>query len=193
LNPVAAPLWRAFPWNPAAAEGERFSAAFVPGGQGKGRFDLGGNARGVLYLAETPEHAVGEILQRYRNQEEPLDDADLILWGHRLALVSVNLESTVWTEIADLCDPETLVADGIRPDSTAARIRATSQGVAATVFDAGRAGLRWWSAFFGEWHTLVLFVDRLAPGALSYGTPEPLHLTTAHLTEAVRLLDIGRT
>ncbi len=60
-------LWRVFPWEPRAAEGEPFSAAFVPGTQGSGRFDLRGGR--VLYLAESAEHAVAEKIQRFRAQE----------------------------------------------------------------------------------------------------------------------------
>jgi hypothetical protein len=37
---------------------------------------------GVLYLAETPEHAVAEAIQHYRGQW--LDAADLIVAGHPL-------------------------------------------------------------------------------------------------------------
>lgn len=94
MNP--APLWRVFPWDPNAAEGERFSASFVPGGQGRNRFDL-----------------------------------------------------------------------------------------------RGHAGLRWWSAFWGEWHTTVLFRDRIPADAITYGVPLPLGIAMPPVVEAARLLDIG--
>lgn len=191
MNPPIAPLWRVFPWNPRAAEGEKFSAAFVPTAQGKGRFDIVASALGVLYLAEIPEHAIAENLQKYRNQGEPLEDADLILWNHRLARVPVTVNAAVWSDIVDLCDPSVLAKHQIHPDATAARTRTTSQGIANNLFDAGLTGLRWWSGFFGEWHTVVLFRDRLPPGALTFGTPVPLTLSDPHLIEATRLLDIG--
>jgi hypothetical protein len=79
MTPV--PLWRVFPWDPAAAEGDRFSAGFVPGGQGRNRFDLPGQPRGVIYLAESEEHAVAEMIQAYRNSPEPLTNGDLTAWG----------------------------------------------------------------------------------------------------------------
>jgi hypothetical protein len=183
-------LWRVFPWNPAAAEGEPFSAGFVPAGQGRGRFDLPGRPSGVVYLAETPEHAVAELIQRFRSQPAPLEQADLVVAGQTLALVAVTLSPAASAGVADLCDPELLARHGIRPDDTAARARPPSQRAAADLHAAGHAGLRWWSAFFGEWHSVVLFRDRLEPGALDYGAPAPLHLAHPALTEAALALDV---
>lgn len=183
-------LWRVFPWDPAAAEGERFSAAFVPAGQGRGRFDLPGRPAGVLYLAETPEHAVAELIQRFRSQPRPLDAADLMVAGHTLALVSITVSPAASAGIADLCDPAFLARLGIRPDETAARARPPSQRAAAEVHAAGHAGLRWWSAFMGEWHTVVLFRERLEARALVYGAPVPLGLRHPSLTAAALALDV---
>ncbi|HEX8694664.1 MAG TPA: RES family NAD+ phosphorylase [Longimicrobium sp.] len=183
-------LWRVFPWDPLAAEGERFSAAFVPAGQGSGRFDLPGRSSGVLYLAETPEHAVGELIQRFRNQPAPLDAADLVVAGHTLALVRVSVAPAVAGRVADLCDPGLLARHGIRPDDTAARRRATSQEVAAGLHAEGYVGLRWWSAFFGEWHTVVLFRERAGAGALAYAAPTALGLAHPAVVEAARSLDV---
>ncbi|HEX8241997.1 MAG TPA: RES family NAD+ phosphorylase [Longimicrobium sp.] len=183
-------LWRVFPWDPGAAEGERFSAAFVPGGQGRGRFDLPGEAAGVLYLAESPEHAVAELIQRYRNQPAPLEPADLTAYGHALALVEVTVRARVAERIADLCDPEVLARHAIAPDRTAARDRAASQSIAAGLHAGGYAGLRWWSAFFGEWHTVVLFRGRLAAGDLRYAGPARLSVDDSAVREAARSLDV---
>lgn len=189
MTPV--PLWRVFPWEAAAAEGDRFSAAFVPGGQGKGRFDLPGTPAGVIYLAESEEHAVAEMIARFRNLPDPLTDDDLTVWGHRLALVRITLDAAAWDRLADLCDPAVLVAEAIPPDRTALRDRTRTQAVAAALHERGAAGLRWWSAFWGDWHTVVLFRDRLEPGSLRYDTPTPLHTGHPHVIEAARLLDIG--
>ena len=189
MNPV--PLWRVFPWDPDAAEGERFSAAFVPGGQGRYRFDLPGNARGVLYLAETEEHAVAETIQAYRNSPQPLTDDDLSAWGHRYALVSVSLARDLWPRIEDLCEPEALTGLGITADRPAYRDRRVTQQIAATLHERQRAGLRWWSAFRGEWHTLVLFRDRIPEDAVTYGTPRRLDVASPAVVEAARMLDIG--
>ncbi len=183
-------LWRVFPWDPRAREGEPFSATFVPGGQGRGRFDLPGRASGVLYAAESPEHAVAEMIQRFRNQPVPLEMDDLLVAGHPLALVEVGVAEGLSARIADLCDPALLARHAIAPDTTAARARPASQRVAEAVLAGGYAGLRWWSAFFGEWHTTVLFRESAAAADLAYGPPEPLDLGHAALREAARWLDV---
>lgn len=189
MNPV--PLWRVFPWDPGAADGERFSPGFVPGGQGRSRFDLPGNPLGVVYLAERQEHAVAEMIQGFRNAPDPLDDADLTAWGHAYALVEVTVAPDVWRRVADLCDPAVLQALAITADLPPARERRTTQAIAADLHARGHAGLRWWSAFWGEWHTTVLFRDQLPAGALTYGAPVPLDTRHPAVAEAARLLGIG--
>lgn len=189
MNPVR--LWRVFPWDPAAAEGEPFSATHVPGGQGGNRFDLPGSPRGVIDLAESEDHAVAELLQGFRNSRAPLTEADLTRWGRRLALVSVELEPATWPRVADLCDPATLGELGITTDQPPLRDRRRTQQIAVALHGRGYAGLRWWSAFWGEWHTVVLFRDRLTATSLAYGRPTPLSLDSPAVVDAARLLDIG--
>lgn len=189
MNPV--PLWRVFPWDPNAAEGERFSAAFVPGGQGRYRFDLPGNPLGVIYLAETEEHAVAEMIQAYRNSPQPLTNDDLTAWGYRYALVSVSLATNVWSRIEDLCDPAALTDLRITADRPAYRDRRLTQQIASLLHDRQRAGLRWWSAFWGEWHTTVLFRDQIPADAITYGSPFHLGVASPPVVAAARLLDIG--
>jgi hypothetical protein len=189
MNPV--PLWRVFPWDAAAEEGERFSASFVPGGQGRSRFDLPGNALGVIYLAESEEHAVAEMIQGFRNSPHPLTDDDLTAWGHRLALARATVADATWPRIADLCDPGRLGALGVTADQPPLSDRSRTQAIAASLHRDGHAGLRWWSAFWGEWHTTVLFRDRLPDDALTYGPPVILDVASPHVLEAARLLDIG--
>ena len=186
MNPV--PLWRVFPWDPATAEGDRFSAAFVPGGQGRNRFDLPGQSAGVIYFAESEVHAVAELLQRFRNSPDPLTPDDLTSWGHTVAIVQATLDPAIWRGIVDLCEPTTLTAFGLTADQPPSRDRSRTQAIA---LDVSGAGLRWWSAFWGEWHTVVLFRERLTPKALTYARPTPLDLTTSAVVEAARLLDIG--
>lgn len=183
-------LWRVFPWDPAAAEGERFSATYVPSGEGKGRFDLPGLPGGVVYCSESPEHAVGEMIQHYRGQV--LEAADLRVGGHVLALVQVRLGGRLRYRVLDLCDPEVLVRLGLRPDETASNDRKVTQRIASRVHGAGYAGLRWWSALAGDWHTVVLFRDRLDP-APGHGVPEPLRMDHPAVVEAARTLGIRLT
>jgi hypothetical protein len=185
------PLWRVFPWDPDAAEGERFSAAFVPGGQGGNRFDLRRKPHGVIYLSEAEDHAVAEMIQGFRNSPEPLTNDDLTSWGRTLAVVSADLDEAVWAGIADLCQPSTLASLGITADVPAMRRRMATQDVASDLYSRGYTGLRWWSAFWGEWHSVVLFRENLPDGALRYGKPVALDVTNPAVAEAARRLDIG--
>lgn len=180
-------LWRVFPWDAAAAEGERYTATYVPSGKGNGRFDLPRMPGAVIYCAESPEHAVGEMIQHYRGQV--LDDADLRIGAHALALVDATLAGKIRNRVLDLCDPEMLVRLGVRPDETASNDRNVTQRIASRVHGAGYAGLRWWSALTGDWHTVVLFRDRLDPAA-AYGAPERLAISHPAVVEAARTLGI---
>lgn len=177
--------WRVFPWDPDADEGEPFSASSVPASQGQGRFDLPAAPGGVLYVAETPAHAAAEMIQHYRGHR--LEDSELRAGGYRLALARVTISASLGSRLVDLCDPAVLVALGLPPDETASANRRTTQAIAARIHAAGHAGLRWWSALTGDWHTVVLFRDRLE-GGLAFETPEPLPLEHAALREAMRAL-----
>ena len=189
MTPVS--LWRVFPWDPTAAEGDRFSAAFVSGGQGGNRFDLAGQSAGVIYLAESEVHAVAEVIQRFRNTRDPLTNDDLTSWGHRLALVEARLDPAVWPDVVDLCDPAALTDLRLTADEPPMRDRTHTRAIAFEVFGRGMSGLHWWSAFWGEWHTVVLFRQRFAPESLTYAEPIRLDCTIQAVIEATRLLDIG--
>jgi hypothetical protein len=188
VNAPPAPAWRAFPFDPDAAEGEPYSVGWVPASQAQGRFDLPSAPGGVIYLAETPVHAVAEMVQHYRGQA--LDDADLRVAGHPLALASLTLPDQVRAGLADLCDPAVLVDLGVRPDATASVSRRKTQRIASEVHVSGYTGLRWWSALRGDWHTIVIFRDRLAR-ELRFGEPEPLTLTHAVVRETMRELGMA--
>jgi RES domain-containing protein len=186
VRDAAPPAWRAFPWSRTARPGEKFSASFVPASGGTGRFDLPGER--VLYLAETPEHAIAEKIARFRGT--PLQPRHLREYGLPLALASVAIDGPTRKSIADLCDPKALRSLGIAPDRVAARDREATQAIAALVAETGASGLRWWSAFFGEWHTLALFVDRLPAGALAFGTPRLIAPDDPALAAATSALGI---
>ena len=94
--------------------------------------------------------------------------------------------------IADLCDPGALRSLGVAPDRVAARDRESTQAIAAMVAETGASGLRWWSAFFGEWHTLALFVDRLDADALAFGKPRVIELGDPALAAALSALGMRR-
>lgn len=193
-----ASLWRVFPWEGKAAMGAPFSPSFVPEPTGRGRFDLPGRLSPVLYLAETPEHAVAELLHPWRGRT--LDGRHLSRSGRPLALVEVSLAGATVTSsprgglvaeaggaanpgpaagspepvpsagegsgrrVADLCDPTVLERAGIAPDRVASRHRALTQPIARALWDADYVGLRWWSRFWGDWHSTILFTARFGMG-----------------------------
>jgi hypothetical protein len=155
--------------------------------QGQGRFDLPDSATGVLYLAETPEHAVAERIRGFRGRT--LRGAHLIFEARPLALVSFDLGDPFREEIADLCRPDLLARLDLAPDRIASRNRKVTQAIAARIHTDGWRGLRWWSAFFGEWHTIVLFRDRIT-APLENDDPEPLSLDHPAVVEAATVLGI---
>lgn len=183
------PLWRAFPWDPAAADGDPFSALHRPRSSGSGRFDLPGvTACSSWYFAESPEHAVAERIQDLRNQS--LEPADLEEAGHPLAIASYTLEAAVSAGILDLCDPAVLAREQIAPDTLAARDRRVTQQLAGRIHAAAHPGFRWWSALIGEWHTVVLFTDRIPLDALTVSTPVPLAASHPAVTAACEVLGV---
>jgi len=170
--------FRVFPWDPAAKPGEPFSPSYINPQQGAGRFDVAGKL--VVYLAESAVHAVAEKLQRFRGQR--IDKKELLESRKTLALVECEPKNL---KLADLCDPAVLLKHDVRPDVLASRDVTKTQPVAAVLSRAGYAGLRWWSALSGDWHTIVVF-----EGAIDYGTPEPLTLSHRAVKDASEALGI---
>lgn len=140
----------------------------------------------MLYLAESPEHAVAEMIQPWRGKR--IGAAHLRRATLPLALVRITVDIT-GSSIADLCDPQVLTSTGVAPDRSASRRRDVTQPLARRVWDGGFAGLRWWSSFWGDWHTCTLFTSRAAAG-MSFGEPEPLAVTHAAVTGAAEWLGI---
>lgn len=181
-------LWRVFPWDPDAAPGTPFSATATPKGQGSGRFDVP-HLTPVRYLAESPEHAVGERIQTLRGQR--VTDADLLWHGRRLALVGATLTcSPADGGIVDLCDPQALIRFDCRPDLLASRDRRRTQAIAERLYAAGTTGFRWWSSVAGDWHATILFANRVAAGALVWDDPQPLSVQHDAVRAAAAILGI---
>ncbi len=191
LAGAARATWRCFPWDPAAAAGAPFSASYLVPGQTVGRFDLHDRPP-VRYLAESPEHAVGELLGAFRGTA--FRPAYLRQAGHGLALVEVTLAPALESRIADCTDPETLAALGIRPDEMAHHDRTLTQAIARRLHDRSEqeptAGLRWWSALTGAWHTTVVFTDRERPGEVLFGAPRFVAPGDAAVRRALDVLGI---
>jgi hypothetical protein len=184
---VAAPLWRVFPHDPAAAVGEPFSAAMVPRGQGSGRFDVP-DLSPVWYLAESAAHAAGETLQGLRGQT--LADPDLVRGGCRLAVVSVDVAPLASAGIVDLCDPDELAGWRIRPDHLASRDLTVTQRIARRLAADGAPGFQWWSSIHGDWHATILFQANLPDAALTFASPTALTVDHPAVIAASRTLGI---
>jgi hypothetical protein len=188
---MAPTLWRAFPWDPGAGQGEPFSPGYLPKQSGQGRFDLPvSTGASAWYFAESPEHALAEKLQELRGRT--LQDDFLFERGHRLALSSIRPDGAL--RLADLCDPLELARRGIAPDRLAFRDRSVTQAIASELHrEPELAGFRWWSALFGEWHTVVLFSDRIADDVLPFSEPRTLGLDspTVATTAAALAIEIA--
>lgn len=178
-------FWRVIPWDPDVGEGRLFSPSHIPPTTGRGRFDLPAACSPVLYLAESPEHAIAEAMQPWRNRS--LRKAHLVRAGRPLALVGVEMAPGKAADLADLCDPGVLGRLGVSADQVASRDRRRTRRIAASVWDRGHAGVRWWSSFGGDWHGVVLFTDR-AERSVRFGRPEVLSAEIAALHEAAASL-----
>ncbi|HVF38366.1 MAG TPA: RES family NAD+ phosphorylase [Gemmatimonadaceae bacterium] len=181
-------LWRVFPWDTRARSGGEFSPDFRPVGQGAGRFDIP-DLTAVWYFGESPEHAVGEVIQGLRNQT--LERNDLIRDGHPLALVHVTVELSArrLKSFPDLCDPGVLAERDIRPDTLASFDFSRTQAIARQLFSEDCIGFRWWSALGGDWHTTVLF-DANCNDVLKFGLPARLTLESESVVKAAATLAI---
>ncbi|MGH7576980.1 MAG: hypothetical protein ACREM1_17860 [Longimicrobiales bacterium] len=65
-----------------------------------------------------------------------------------------------------------------------------SQSAARKIYDAGFTGFRSWSSFFGEWHSVVLFLDRIRTSELQFGEPEHLAIQHPAFRSAAEALDM---
>jgi hypothetical protein len=156
----------------------------VPPTQGSGRFDVAGRA--VWYLSESPVHAVSEMLQPFRSR--PFLPGMLRRFEHRLALVAVDLPEAAASRIVDLDDPAELLRLGFTPGRLASNDRKRTQAVAARVYASGASGLRWWSKLTGDWHGVVLFLDRVPMESLEIGDPKVLTPELPEVVDACRFL-----
>lgn len=191
-------LWRAFPWDRGAPEGGPFSVRSVapPHLQNYGRFDLHGRPS-VLYLAQTPAHAVAEVLRGLRRHpDDPLrhrlTDADLLAAGHPRAIVSARLPAELAGRVPDFACGETLERFGVRADELCSRERRVSQAAARRIHQHADAvpGFAWWSAFHGDWHALVLFLDRAPLDVLEWGEPQIVTVEPPAVREAAEVLGL---
>jgi hypothetical protein len=149
----------------------------------------------VRYLAESPEHAIGEVLGPFRGTT--FLPSYLQQSGRTLAMVEVVLSASLVERIPDLTDPATLSALGIRPDALAHHDRQRTQAIARRLHTLGAdrgdpAGLRWWSGLTGAWHANVVFTDRVRPEEITFGAPRHVQATDAELTRVLSILGVRR-
>lgn len=191
-------LWRAFPWDRDAPEGGPFSVRSVapPHLQNYGRFDLHGRPS-VLYLAESPAHAVAEVLRGLkRNPADParhrLRPEDLTGAGHPRAIVPVRLPVQVAQRVPDFGCGDVLERFGVRADQLCSRERAVTQAAARRIYRHPDEvpGFFWWSAFHGDWHVLLLFLDRVGLEQLEFGAPEIVTVDHPAVREAAEALGL---
>jgi hypothetical protein len=180
-------LHRVFPWDEHAVAGAPYSPSFVPAQQGSGRFDLPDAP--VLYLGESPEHAVAETLQGFRSR--PFPASALRRFGWPLALMRVDVPDDLAALVADLDDPARLVALGLRPSDVVSDDRSRTRAIAARLYADGATGLRWWSKLSGDWHAVVLFLARVPFDRLPLGLPERLSPSHPAVIGACRHLGIS--
>ena len=117
-------------------------------------------------------HAVSEVLQGFRSRR--FQPAMLRRFDRPLALVQVELPEDIAAQVVDLDDPAELLRLGLTPGLLASDDRVRTQTVAATVYASGASGLRWWSKLSGDWHGVVLFLDRAPVERLEVDEPELL-------------------
>lgn len=180
-------LYRVFPWDAAAAPGAPFAPDHVPPQQGSGRFDVPDSP--VLYLGESPEHAVSETLQGYRGR--PFRDGMLRRFGHPLALLEIRIPDEAAIRIVNLDDPKELLRFGLTPSEVASDDRVGTRAIGINVYESGATGLRWWSKLTGDWHGVVLFLARVPMSRLVLGTPDRLIPAHPAVAGACRHLGIA--
>lgn len=191
-------LWRAFPWDREAPEGGPFSIRSVapPHMQNYGRFDLRGRPP-VLYLAQTPAHAMAEVLRGLkRNPADPhrhrVSRGDLTGAGNPRALVPVRLPPELADRVPDFGRGEVLERFGVRADELCSRERRVTQDAARRIYQHPDQvpGFFWWSAFHGDWHVLLLFLDRAPLARLAFGEPRMVTVDDPAVREAAEVLGL---
>jgi len=157
-----------------------------------GRFDLHDRPP-VRYLSEQPEHALGEVLSPFRGTR--FHRSYLRQSGCALALAEITLLPSLWARILDCTDPVVLSREKLRPDELAHHDRSLTQAIARRLHAQGDetgspAGLRWWSALTGAWHTTVVFTDREGAGEVILGIPRRVEPGDPELVGALEILGI---
>lgn len=134
-----------------------------------------------------PVSAVAEAVQYLRGHVLTNEDFSRA-GGLTKALVGFRIE--IELPLIDLDDPSELARRRIRPSQVATRRRATTQRLAAALFDEGAAGMLWWSALEAEWTNVTLFHERVLPHVSVATPPQRLSIAMPEVREAAEHLGI---
>lgn len=193
-------LWRAFPWDRTAPDGAPFSLRSVAPAhrQNYGRFDLHGSPS-VLYLAQTPAHAVAEVLRGLKaHADDPAERHHIVPddlctpQGYPRCVLPVRLPEAVADALPDFALGEVLARFGVRADELCSRDRRVTQAAARRIYQHPDTvpGFCWWSALHGDWHVVLLFLDRAEMHALEFGDLEVLAIGHPAVVEAAETLGL---
>jgi hypothetical protein len=180
-------LFRVFDWDGSSAGRRDGGPLFVARTrQGAGRHDAPA-LYGAWYCALEPVSAVAESIQYLRGSR--LTDADFRRAGNVVkALVGLRLDPGV--PLIDLDDPSELTRRGLRPSRVATMDRPVTQRIAASIFEEGAAGLRWWSTLEAAWTNVTLFHERALPRVAIEQATRPLTVRMPEVQAAAAHLGI---
>lgn len=148
-------LYRVFPYLPSAAPGQPGHPLYIHPRQGVSRWD-NPHLYLVLYLATTPEGAIGEAL------------GNLTVWtpamlvfpgvpGSARMLGVYRIDETAHP-LLDLDDAKELVGRSLRPTHVVIRNRPRTQQIAADIYNETKwAGIQWWSFHTPQWVVTALW------------------------------------
>lgn len=123
-------------------------------------------------------------------RSRPFRPAMLRRFEFPLALIEVTLQPDGAKAVVDLDAPAELVRLQLTPGELASESRSRTQNVARRVYASGATGMRWWSKLNGDWHGVVLFLDRVPVETLDIGAPHLLTPDHAAVVSACEFLAI---
>ncbi|MGP5365554.1 RES family NAD+ phosphorylase [Brachybacterium tyrofermentans] len=175
-------LYRVHPWVDAVDPAAPYGPLFVPPGQGAGRWD-NPDLYTMRYFSTTPDGAIAETF------------GHLSAWSSEMLLVPSNDEAVRAlscyeipdsARLADLADPETLRALGVRRvTEVIERHKRRTQRLAATIFDEGSFdGISWWSSY----HPTITLVATWGSDGITCSRTDPLSIDAPELQGAARLI-----
>ena len=172
-------MYRVHPWLPPATVGMPGHGLYMPQ-QGSGRID-NPLMYSVLYLADDPAAAVGEIWGRHAIWTDDLLTGTPSLPGSVTALSTYEGNP----QVVNLDDAHQLTRLGIRPSRVVTQNYAHTRAWAAAVFQTdGGDGVRWWSYYDPDWGALGIWEQ----SGLALVDTSPLTRTHSAVLRASALL-----